>query len=67
MACSNDDLNPTGTDLDMDFYAVCLCPIYLALGLFCLKNMGWSKVFPCAMGLKLFVYMKNEIGAWQFL
>lgn len=56
----------------LDFYTMWLCPVYLALGLFCLKIMGWSKLFPCAMGLKLFLFFssrgrdKSETRAWQF-
>lgn len=50
-------LNPTGTDLDMDFYTVWVCPVYLALGLVCLKITVWNKLFPCAMGLKLFLFI----------
>lgn len=46
----NPSLNPTGTDLDMGFSTARVHPAYLALGLFCLKIMGWSKVFLCTMG-----------------
>lgn len=47
----NPSLNPTGADLDMGFYTVRMYPAYSALDLSCLKIMGWSKLFPCTMGV----------------
>lgn len=75
----NPSLNPTGTDLDMGFYTARAHPVCLALGLFRLKIMGWSKVFPCTMGVSsvlagakavsFFLWRgrgRNEMGARQF-